>query len=104
MRSDWSSSAPSDWTIEPPGAVHTDHKLVTTQHFIGVQQTEHVPGIWRMSPGVLSYPEIDDIACRIPEGQPLEAWLEIKELIRAKLKVRTSAQKNGYSMNAEGND
>lgn len=95
VREDMASVNGRDWTIEPAGAIHTDHRMPVLQCPLGEAGPERGPGAWRMTPAVLDYPvivkELDDIACSVDlSGRmaPLDAWLEIKARLRNQLQVR----------------
>lgn len=97
VREDWVGGQADEWAIESPGAVHTDHRMVTASLDIGVKPEPRGEGIWKMSPALLDYPvivkELEDIACKSPVGRALEAWLVIKAELRAHLISRARSSK-----------
>lgn len=97
VRDDWIGGQADDWAIESPGAVHTDHRMITANVDVGVRSEPRGEGIWKMSPALLDYPvivkELEDIACKSPVGRALEAWLAIKAELRAHLISRARSSK-----------
>lgn len=96
VRNDWIGRQGDKWAIESPGAVHTDHRMVTAELDIGVG-SEPREGIWKMSPALLDYPiivkELEGIAGQTPMGRALEAWMDIKSKLRAHLMSRTRSSR-----------
>lgn len=97
VRDDWLSGQAGNWAIESPGAVHTDHRMVTADLDIGVRTEPRGEGIWKMSPAILFYPvivkELVNIASQPPVGRPLEAWLAIKAKLRSHLISRARSSR-----------
>lgn len=97
VRDDWIGPQADEWAIESPGAVHTDHRMITANLNIGVRSEPRGEGIWKMSPALLGYPvivkELEDIASQSPVGPALEAWLAIKAKLRSHLISRSQSNK-----------
>lgn len=97
VREDWVGRKADNWAIESPGAVHTDHRMITADLDIGVRPEPRGEGIWKMSPAILDYPvivkELEEIASRSPVGPALEAWLAIKAQLRSHLIARARSSR-----------
>lgn len=101
VRNDWVGRRADSWAIASPGAVHTDHRMITADIDVGVRTEPRGEGIWKMSPALLGYPvivkELVDIASQSPVGRPLEAWLAIKLKLRQHLISRSQSSRKSAS-------